>query len=345
MRYTVCCSLVVALVVATPVCASGAGPVTPSSLVTAFYYPWFGTAAQDGTYAHWAQDGSDPPDDIPSAFYPALGAYSSDNPKVLDDQMSEIRRAGIGQIAVSWWGRGSPEDVRLPAVAQAARLQKIGLAIHIEPYTGRNVASVEADVDYLQQTYGIDTFYIYQPFASSPPATWAPANDLWRTEGITVFAQTWLPGQAVAGHFPGIYTYDIVTWNGSKFMRICAEAHRVGLLCAPSVGPGFDAIRAESDPVIKPRLAGRTYDSMWHAAIAAGADQITITSFNEWQEGTQIEPAAPPGPHGGNYQYQSYNGAWGLEGSAAESAYLDRTAYWVGVYERAQEPAPYAGPN
>ena len=70
---------------------------------------------------------------------------------------------------------------------------------------------------------------------------------------------------------------------------------------------------------------------MWRSAIAAGADEVTITSFNEWQEGTQIEPAAPPARRGA-YRYGSYDGAWGLAGRAAESAYLDRTAYWAGIF-------------
>ena len=52
-----------------------------------------------------------------------------------------------------------------------------------------------------------------------------------------------------------------------------------------------------------------------------------IASFNEWHEGTQIEPAAPPGRHGA-YRYLGYDGAWGLSGVPAETAYLDRTAYW-----------------
>jgi hypothetical protein len=74
---------------------------------------------------------------------------------------------------------------------------------------------------------------------------------------------------------------------------------------------------------VKPRLDGATYDSMWGAAVRAGADLVTITSYNEWSEGTQIEPAG----HGG--RYDSYDGTYGLHGRAAQRAYINRTAYWT----------------
>ena len=77
---------------------------------------------------------------------------------------------------------------------------------------------------------------------------------------------------------------------------------------------------------------------MWRAAIASGADRVTITSFNEWHEGTQIEPAAPAGHHG-LYRYLSYDGAWGLHGAAAEDAYLTRTRYWSDIF-RSTPPVP-----
>ena len=157
-----------------------------------------------------------------------------------------------------------------------------------------------------------------------------------------MFAETALVGQAVAGHFNGIYTYDIVTWTAGKFSRLCSEAHAHGLICAPSVGPGYDAKRATGDPRVKQRRDGLTYDTMWSAAIAAGADEVTITSFNEWQEGTQIEPAAPPGRHGA-YSYGSYDGAWGLEGVVAENAYLDRTAYWTSVFRKTLQLRAHLG--
>ena len=68
---------------------------------------------------------------------------------------------------------------------------------------------------------------------------------------------------------------------------------------------------------------------MWRGAVKARADLVTITSYNEWHEGTQIEPARP-----GRRGYQCYDGAWGLRGHAAETAYLDRTAYWVRRFTR-----------
>jgi hypothetical protein len=304
-------------------------PSLGGSVVSAFYYPWFGTPA-DGGYAHWAQNGHAPPTDIASNYYPAYGPYSSSNAAVIATQLDEVVRAGIDELAVSWWGRGSPEDRVLPEIVHGAAQAGVQVAVHIEPYAGRTPASVEADAAYLREL-GVRTLYVYQAF-QSPPADWAPVNDALRAQGLTTFAETGLVGQAVAGHFAGIYTYDTVTYGGRVLARLCGEAHAKGLLCAPSVGPGYDARRAVGNPNVKLRRRGATYDSMWHAALAAGADRITITSFNEWQEGTQIEPAIPL--RLGEYRYISYDGAWGLHGVAAENAYLDRTAYWAALYRR-----------
>ena len=195
------------------------------------------------------------------------------------------------------------------------------MAVHLEPYRGRSVASTVADVTYLQGL-GVRTFYLYRPF-DLPAADWAPANDRFHAQGLEVFAQTALVGAAATGHFTGVYTYDTLVYRAGLFKRLCRQAHARGLLCAPSVGPGYDAQRATGDARVKPRRNGLTYDSMWHAAIRAGADRITITSFNEWQEGTQIEPALSPAPGSGTDRYGSYDGAWGLRGVTAETAYLE----------------------
>jgi len=305
--------------------------------VSAFYYPWYGTTAHDGSYQHWSQHGHTPPDDIASSYYPARGIYSSADRLVVAAQMSEIRNAGIDEIVVSWWGRGSPEDARLALVASAARADGINVTVHLEPYPGRTVVSTVADIAYLR-LYGIRTFYVYRPL-DLPIADWAAARTALHAGGTTLLAQTALVGAAAAAGFDGVYTYDIVTYGGDKFARLCKQAHARHLICAPSVGPGYDAKRGSGDPLIKARRQGATYDAMWRAAIHAHADRITITSYNEWHEGTQIEPAAPPASRG-RYRYLSYNGAWGQYGPAAETAYLVRTRYWSDVFRKTSPVQP-----
>jgi hypothetical protein len=298
--------------------------------VSAFYYPWYGTSSRDGAFQHWAQRGHTPPNDIASAYYPARGLYSSSDALVTGQQMDDMRTAGIEEVAVSWWGRGSPEDGRLAEVVAAARADGLSVAAHLEPYGGRTVASTVTDLAYLR-TFGIRTFYVYRPL-DLPVTDWAAGKAALHAGGSTVFAQTALAGAAAAGGFDGVYTYDIVVYGGGKFARLCAQAHAVKLLCAPSVGPGYDARRGSGDPVVKPRRDGATYDSMWKMAIAAGADRVTITSYNEWHEGTEIEAASSDAKRRGRYRYLTYDGAWGLHGVAAEGAYLARTRYWADVF-------------
>ncbi|HUQ23613.1 MAG TPA: hypothetical protein VM049_11440 [Gaiellaceae bacterium] len=293
---------------------------TPSRKVGIFYYPWFATPQLDGAFAHWQQGGSSPPATLASGFYPARGPYSSADALVVDAQMGEIAAAGIGSVIVSWWGRGSVEDRQLPQVLAAARAHGLSVAAHLEPYEGRTVASAGQDIDYLR-AFGITDFYVWAS-AALPDAEWADLNA--RLSGVRTFANTNLAGRAAAGRFNGLYTYDVLLFDGRLFPRLCNQARHLGLLCAPSVGPGYDARRATGDVRVRPRRNGATYDSMWDGAVRARADLITITSYNEWHEGTQIEPARPA-----RRGFQGYDGAWGLRGHAAETAYLARTAYWV----------------
>ncbi|HZQ81974.1 MAG TPA: hypothetical protein VFB25_08370 [Gaiellaceae bacterium] len=306
--------------------------------VSAFYYPWYGTTPFDGMYEHWNQDGHSPPDNIASSYYPLGGPYSSSDAIVVAAQMSEIHSAGIDQIDVSWWGQGSPEDQRMPLIVADAHADGISVAAHLEPYAGRTVADIVSDVAYLERKYGIHTFYVYRAL-DLPVPEWAVAMPALHASGAQLFAQTPLVGDAAAGGFDGVYTYDIVTYGGSMFRRFCNEAHAKHLICAPSVGPGYDAKRGDGDTRVKKRRNGATYDSMWKMAIASGADQVTITSFNEWHEGTQIEPAAPPHRLDG-YRYLSYNGAWGLHGMQAAYAYLNRTLYWSNIFKNTSPVQP-----
>jgi glycoprotein endo-alpha-1,2-mannosidase len=292
------------------------GRGTPEAAI--FYYPWYSTPVHDGGWAHWyvERDGAAL---LSTPYYPSRGLYSSSNARIVAAQMREIRAAGVGSVVVSWWGEDSPEADRLPLVAAAARRHGLEVAIHLEPYGGRTPATAAEDIEALAAE-GFEAFYLYDADRDAASA-WSEA--LADIDGVRIFGHTTLVGRAKAAGFDGLYTYDVVTWKGAMFRRLCSQARRAGLLCAPSVGPGYDARLATRHDVVRPRLYGATYDRMWRTTLRASPDVVTITSYNEWQEGTQIEPAQSQVGKPG------YEGAWGRHGVAAQRAYLDATAGWT----------------
>jgi hypothetical protein len=312
----------------------------------AFYYPWWGTTSENGAWRHWDDPTTDgvpgpfsPPDDIASNFYPARGPYSSSNPNVLDQQMTELAAAGVDRIVISWWGRGTYEDDRLPAVAAAARAHGITPAIHLEPYAGRTPDSAAADVDSIGARVGITDYWVYAA-DSIAAESWRTLTD--RFPGDRFWGHSQHPADVTGGKFAayatragfaGIYTYDVIVYSPFALGRMCAQARARNILCSPSVGAGYDDRRIRTaDGSQRSRDGGSRYDAYWRGALVAGADLVSITSYNEWHEGTQIEPAVPK--CNGSTCYDSFEGAYGLTGADASTAYLARTRQWADATAR-----------
>src|SRR5919112_1511605 len=114
----------VAVVAVAAVVAPASVANAPRGRVAVFYYPWYGTPGVDGRWRHWQQNAS-PPDLIASNYFPARGIYSSADRRVVAAQMREIASAGVNEVVVSWWGRGSPEDDRIGLVAALARARHL----------------------------------------------------------------------------------------------------------------------------------------------------------------------------------------------------------------------------
>lgn len=80
----------------------------------AFYYSWYGSPRREGHYIHWdhvmvphwdpkisasyPRGRHSPPDDLGSSFYPELGPYSSRDPDVLREHMTQLKEAAIGKF-------------------------------------------------------------------------------------------------------------------------------------------------------------------------------------------------------------------------------------------------------
>jgi glycoprotein endo-alpha-1,2-mannosidase len=328
----------------------------------AFYYGWYASETVDGAEAHWNHEvlGAEPArrfpggDDIGANYYPALGAYSSRDPRVLATHARQCREAGIGVLVASWWGIDTPEDAALPALLDAAAAEGLSVAIHLEPFPGRDAETSRDALAYLVDRYGGHPalhrpaefggrpfVYVYDSYLT-PHAEWArllaPEGDLTvRGTSMDVVALgLWVEAgdgpPLLAARFDGWYTYfasDGFTWGSTaaNWPAIAAYAELHGKLFVPCVGPGYldTRIRPWNAATTRPREEGRTYDRLFAAAIALDTPVLGITSFNEWHEGTQIEPAVPKSIAG--FVYEDYE-------PLDPDHYLRRTRHWLDARRR-----------
>jgi hypothetical protein len=335
----------------TPSPAATDGPL-PSTDVTAFFYPWYGTPGYDGKWIHWNQLKHVPPDDIASSFYPLRGPYSSSDPATIAEQMQELRAARVGVICVSWWGQGSIEDEVLPALFSFAAVAGIKITFHMEPYQGQTAASVAADIRYLLARYGSAPalYRVSRPTSGDASKAARPVFYLFASSRLVVAdLRTAISGlrgtpddSIVLVHSPkaisatrvgadGVYTYD-ATASPEALAGLVGDCETANIICSPSVAPGFDNREAVATGLmVVDRANGARYDAMWQSVLSAGAEWVSVTTFNEWHEGTQIEPARSytAGPR----TYGNYDGAYGTSGTDSQTAYLVRTAYWIGKME------------
>ena len=383
-----------------------------NSTVAAFYYLWYGNPQSDGRWLHWnhsvlphwtdavnaryadriGEPVASPPEGVHSKFYPQRGPYSVSDPTTLASQMSELQRAGVGTVVLSWWGRpgasagdsqGVVTDARIEGVLDAAFAAGLRAAWHLEPYHGRSAESVLADVSFLWSHYGEHPALLQWPLLSRPGVTgpvyyvydsyhisasdWKRVltsnppdekGESWSVRGTAldgVFIGLWLErhhGQDLLdGGFDGAYTYfasDGFSWGAStrNWGTIHNWATQHQKLFIASVGAGYndEGIRPWNAHNTKAREGGAYYRRFWAramdvdsepthtihpeydgstaampAAKALGirsADAIAITSYNEWGEGTQIEPAVP------RAGFEDYEDAGGPGGYMALTAQL-----------------------
>jgi len=336
----------------------------PSMKVAAFYYPWYGNPAQNGAWVHWDQNGHWPPRDIGSDYFPVLGAYSSNDPAVVAQHMAWLRRAGIGVIISSWWGPGSREDQAVPLLLKMAGQYGIQVTLHIEPYTGRTAAGLVDDVQYIERHYGSDPAFFHSTAASgyssghqpkpmlfvwaietldangqpAEAAYWQPALDaIHALPGGALIIGNTLRGDWVDGaHLDGLYNYITLRLDAGGGFN-WARSLPPGALYIPSVMPGNSAQRVGYPPdTLVPRLDGATFAQQWMAALGVGVqpEMVTITSFNEWHEGSMLEPAAVGADDGHGHPYADF-GALGPEG------YLDLARQWIGRFLATTWPPVY----
>jgi glycosyl hydrolase family 71 len=280
-------ALVCSLALAEPQRVQAAEPIP----AFAYYYIWYQPAS-------WGRAKTN---------YPALGRYSSGDPKVIRRQIELAKRAGLNGFIVSW--KSTPRlNRRLATLVRIAHEEHFKLALI---YEGLDFQRNPLPVDRVET----DLVYFLHRFARKPafnfdgkplviwsgtwrfsPAAIAAVSRLVRGGMVLLASEKSVAGyRRVAKLVDGDAYYwssvdpPVDTWFGRKLDDMSAVVHRHGGLWIAPAAPGFDARKVGGTRIV-PRLGGRTLRTEWRAALGSNPDMIGVISWNEYSENSEIEP-------------------------------------------------------
>lgn len=322
---------------------SAAETVPPHPPVWAFYYAWYDTPT--GPRARWSfwadQQAAGQPIRWRIPAQPLAGAYDSTNAATVAWHLQLADAAGIDAWLVSWWGDANAsgrafEQVIVPAAAKT----KVKVALNCElaqfhasiPRLAEQLSGVllrTKDQPCYLRMDGRPVVYLYQvPFAPKlTPATFAELRAAvekstgpvwWALDKIAYHKgsygvpEAWRQTEGLdAIGFYGTFSVKRISTEAELtpfFKAYAQEVRQTKAKLLLPMHPALDnsRIQPESAYVI-PGRAGATLQGYHQAALAAGADVLLLTSFNEWPEGTMVEPSAEwPDP----YQYLRIVAGW-----------------------------------
>ena len=261
--------------------ASGTAPVL------AVYYAWYGLPSWDPNKMS----------DLPVTL------YNSGVRATMQQQVAEAQSAGIDAFELDWVGPNDSDgiDHNLQTLLSVAD----STGFHVTAYVDLNLiknADVLNDLSYLKRYFSDPAWFHFggKPFvafyhvSNLDVGTWQaifnqvdPDHQVfWMAEGVDM---------SYLQAFDGIHPFSIA-WASDPAGQLAKLASWTraypGKAWMATVMPGNDDTHlGRPDGFKVDRQNGAYYTSVWQGAIATHPDLISITSWNEWFEGTQIEPS------------------------------------------------------
>jgi len=291
--------------------------------VMAFYYPWYGVSngpGGAGRVVHWGRIDAAAKDIAASMHYPQLGAYDSHDPKVIEQHCRWAKQAGIDTFIVSWWGHGHYTDRAMKAILDGCQRSGLAACIYYETVPApRTPAAAAGDIVKVLSKYGghpahskvngKPVVFVYgRALQEMDLIEWRRAvaiiNARYRGGAILIGDQF---GYGAARVFDGVHTYNTAgmlrgrdpaaarEWASGTYRSWVDLADRAGKISTLTLIPGYDDTKIRKPGLAVERYEGASYRRQWEEAIKADPHWVLITSFNEWQEGSEVEPSAEYG--------------------------------------------------
>lgn len=300
--------------------AAPAQAATPPLLLV-HYMPWFeaNPAAHQWGW-HWTMNHFDPDKittgqrDIAAHYYPIIGPYDSNDPAVLEYHLLLMKLSGIDGVVIDWYGLSNLYDypiIQRNTLALIKAANKIGLkyAICYEDQTithlietkklsaSDRVKHAVAELDWLGQNWFRDANYIKldgKPLLLS--FGWDHLSDAEWTQVLsaTTSKPVYLSEHRKRTSAAGAFDWP-VPQNGLSSLDTFYSSAKGWRVTMPAVYPRFHDIYKEAGVNNGygqiPDDKGRTFAISLERALASGAPLVQIVTWNDWGEGTIIEPS------------------------------------------------------
>lgn len=278
--------------------------------VYAHYMPWFVEPGSSGVWNHWTMSADALKADmsnLASHYRPLTGAYASDDATVLDYQCMLMKYSGIDGVMIDWYGTQQKNDYPANlkhAEAMVKAIEKAGLkfAVVYEDQTlegtSDKVAQARLDMQYLATTMfksksyvkvdGRPLLMVFGPQAINTPAEWTRVFSILGTkpEFIVLNGGTSKVNDETNKNSDGEYLW--VNPNPDY-----SVAKNYGMYIGGAM-PGFWDVYKEfgqgNGYTTYDHENGALFNRQLKAAKDAGLDWLQISTWNDYGEGTVIEP-------------------------------------------------------
>lgn len=263
-------------------------------LVLSFYYTWF----DENTWR------ADKVPDLPAE------PYLSRDPNAMARHIRQARGAGIDAFVVSWWGVGNPTEENFKTMLDLARGMDFKLAIDFEltsPFyrskddairSLRYLISTHAQHPAYLRSDGKPVIFFWRQQLYSVDE-WKAIRDAVDPDRRTIWILEGLDASYLRV-FDGLHLY-MIAWAKNAQAELNKWPRRIQAygdekIWVATVNPGADNRKTtQSEKVVRDREGGEYYRETWRAAFTTYPDWIMVTSWNEWPEGTMIEPSVTYG--------------------------------------------------
>lgn len=287
------------------------------------YMPWFQSKSYDGYWGqHWTMGNKNPDkvndglQEIASFYNPLIGAYSSSDPYLQEYHFLLMKLCGVDGVIFDWYGSRDIYDYGLIKQATESfipKLENIGLGFSIMyedrvAYLGNDlnpIETVKADFKYIKDIYFTNSNYlkfndkkyisVFGPHYITDSNDWKSIFSVFDDEEPPFLVSLWGTKAKLGKAFQGEFLWVSEDHIAAKDYYYNTYANHNNITIG-SAYPGFSSYYnlggwTEGMNTWKlPKNNGLTFVESLNSSTKAASDLIQIITWNDFGEGTMIEP-------------------------------------------------------